>query len=177
MVELGVGEDRDLGIELEQRAVALVGLDHDPLPAPPARAETGPRQLGADHEGRVKAGAAQGVGGHRRGRRLAVRAGDGQAALERRDLGEQIGPVQLAARRHALGILGRDRGRVDDLGAGGHVLGGVADPRLDPVLAQPGRVGRLGAIRAGDPGPERAGDQGQAAHAGAADADEVQLPL
>ena len=62
-------------------------------------------------------GAEQRVRGHRRRRRLAVRAGDGDDALERAS-------ARAAARRggwaraHALGVVGRDRGRDEDVGVG-----------------------------------------------------------
>ena len=55
------------------------------------------------------------------------------------------------------GFSGRDRGRVHDLRAGGDVGGGVADHRLDPVLAQPLGVGGLGAVGAGHLRAERTG--------------------
>ena len=77
---------------------------HSPVPQPAF--EPGRAQLAADDVGGVEAGAAQRVHGHRRGRRLAVGAGDGQAAAQRGDLGEQVGPVKLALGHRALGVLG-----------------------------------------------------------------------
>ena len=99
MVELGVGQHGDVGIELEQRAVGLVGLDHDPLALAPAGVGAGRAQLAADHVGGIEARAAQRVDDHRRGGGLAVGAGHRDAALERGDLGQQVGAVQLAAAR------------------------------------------------------------------------------
>ena len=66
MVELGVGQHRDLGLELQQRAVGLVRLDHDPLARAPAGVDPGGAQLAADDVGRVEPGAAQHVHDHRR---------------------------------------------------------------------------------------------------------------
>ena len=144
MVELGVGQHRDLGPEREQRAVGLVGLDDDPLAAPPAGVDPGVAELAADHVRRIEPAAAQDVHDHRRGRRLAVRAGDRQAAAQRRDLREQLGAVKLASLGGAaLGIVGRHRGRVHDLGARGDVLRPVPEHGLDPVLAQALGVARL----------------------------------
>ena len=168
---------RDLGVELEQRAVGLVGLDHDPLAAPPAGVRSGGAQLAADDVGRVEPAAAQRVDDHRRGRRLAVGPGDGQAAAQRGDLGEQVGAVQLAA---AAPPGARDcrpgpRSSTRPRRRRGRSRRAWPIDRLDPVLAQPLGVARTRprsdpvTVRA-----ERVRDQRQPAHAGAADADEVQ---
>ena len=110
MVELGVGEDRNPAVELEQRAVGLVGLDHQPLPRPPAGVRARRAHLAADQVGRIRAAAAQGVDEHARGRRLAVGAGDGDRRPQPGQLGEQVGAVQLAASRpRARGSPGRSR--------------------------------------------------------------------
>ena len=128
------------GRELEQRAVGLVGLDDEPLPRAPAGVRAGRAHGAADEVARVHPAAAQRVDEHARRRRLAVRAGDGDRRAQARQLAEQLGAVQLAqaalAGRGALGVLGRDRRRDDDLGAVGHVRGVVADGRLDPRRAQ-----------------------------------------
>ena len=105
-----------VGRELEQAAVGLVGLDHEPLPRPPAGVGAGAADLAADQVARVRPGAAQRVHEHARRRRLAVGAGDRDRRLQARELAEQVGAVQLG-RRRALGVVGRDRARVDDLGA------------------------------------------------------------
>ncbi len=179
VVELGVREHGDPRRELQQRAVGLVGLDHEPLPLPPAGVGAGRADLAADQVARVHPAAAQGVHDHARGRRLAVGAADRDRRLQPRELAEQLGAVQLAlaalAGDRPLGVLGRDRARDHDLGALRHVGGVVALGRLDPERAQRREVGRAGrAVGAGDRRAERAGDERQAAHAGAADADEVQ---
>ena len=87
--------------------------------------------------------AAQRVDEHARRRRLAVRAGDGDRRAQPGELAEQLGAVQLAqaalARRGALGVVGRDRGGDDELGAVGHVGGVVAGDRLDPGARAAGR--------------------------------------
>ena len=88
-----------------------------------------------------------------------------------------VGAVQLAARPvRALGVVGGDRARDDDLGAGGDVGRVVADGRLDPGGAQRAAVGRAGgAVGARDARAERVRDEREAAHPGAADPHEVQL--
>ena len=123
----------------------------------------------------AEAAAAQHVHDHRRGRGLPVGAGHGDAATQRRQLSEQIGAVKLPPGGGLpLGIGRRHGGGVDDLGSRRDVRRGVADRRLDPVLAQPVCIGGLGAIGAGHLGAELAGHQRQPAHPGAAHADEVQ---
>ena len=75
----------------------------------------------------------------------------------------------------ALGVLRRDRGRVDDLGAVGHVGCVVAHDGLDAGGAQARGVGgAAGAVGARDLRAELARDQREAAHPCAADAHEVQ---
>ena len=79
MLGIDVGDDGDVGRQLEEGAVALVGLDHHPV----ARAEPGVGAIGVDDaavdDGRIEAGGVE-QRRHQRGRRrLAVRAGDGDA--------------------------------------------------------------------------------------------------
>ena len=130
MVELGVREHGDPRRELQQRAVGLVGLDHEPLPLPPAGVGSGRADLAADQVARVHPAPAQRVHDHARGRRLAVGAADRDRRLQPGQLAEQLGAVQLAlaalAGDRALGVLGRDRAGDHDLGALGHVGGVVA---------------------------------------------------
>jgi hypothetical protein len=85
--------------------------------------------------------------------------------------------MQLADTHPALGVVRGDRGGDHHLGPVGHMRGVVrADDRLDPRGTQRLAVARLGAVRPRHGGPERARDQRQAAHPGAADPDEVQSP-
>ena len=56
----------------------------------------------------------------------------------------------------------------------GDVGGVVADRGLEPGVAQPLQIGGVGAVAAGDRRPEAGADERQAAHPGAADADEVE---
>ena len=96
-----------------------------------------------------------------------------------RELAEQLGAVQLGARARAaraLGVVGRDRRGVDDLGLGRHVGGVVADVHAPPPGAERLEVGRLRAVRAAHAGAQRPRRQRIAAHPGAADPDEVQAP-
>ena len=124
MVELHVGEHRDLHREREHRAVRLVGLDDQPLTGCPVRVGQTTTHRRAHQPAGVAAGSAQDVHQHRRGGRLPVRARHRDGAPQRAQLAQQLRAGPLAqpplARRRALGVLGRDGAGVDDL----HVLAG-----------------------------------------------------
>ena len=81
-------------------------------------------QRAADQVARLRPGAQQRVGDHRGRRGLAVRAGDRDDLLQRRQLTQQLGPRQRA--RDPLRVVGRDRGRDEDVGAVRDVGGVVA---------------------------------------------------
>ena len=98
--------------------------------------------LAADQVARVVR-AAQRVHDHARRRRLAVGAGDAIVGFSAGQLAEQVGAVQLGRAGRALGVVGRDRARVDDLGAVGDVGGVVADRGSIPAA----RSGRRRASR------------------------------
>jgi hypothetical protein len=107
-----------------------------------------------------------------------VGAGDGDRRAQPRQLGEQVGAVQLARRDRTLGVLRADRSRVDDLGALRDVGRVVPDDGLDPRLAQPRRVGgAAGAVGAGHRRAELLRHEREPAHARAADAHEVQAAV
>jgi hypothetical protein len=173
MVELDVGDHGDVDVEGEHRPVGLVGLDHEPVPRPPAGVGAGAADLAADEVARVRPGAAQRVHDHARRRRLAVGAGDRDRGLQAGQLAQQVRAVHLGLA--ALGVGGRDRARVDDLGRFRHVRAVMADRGLDPGRAQRRAEGRAGrAVGAGDARSERMGDDGEAAHPGSADPHKVQ---
>ncbi len=182
VVELHVGDHRQLGRQAQERAIGLVGLHDHPLPRSPCGVGRGRAQLAADEVARIHVTAQQGVGGHGRRRGLPVRPRDRDAALECGELGQQLATVALdqptLASGGQLGVVARDR-------RGEHHLDVVAGGQIDRVMADrrghPGRphalqVGRLPPIAAGHPRAQGVGDQGQAAHARPADPDEVQAP-
>jgi hypothetical protein len=168
------GDDRR---QAQEAAVELVRLGDEVVAAAEARAGAEQAQAAADDHSRIEAR----VGQHRPdqggGRGLAVGAGDGDAVLEPHQLAEHLGAADhgdaAAARLAHLGVLRRDRrgdhhqldafevvGRVPLEDHGAQLLeplGGLAEhligaAHLEVVLEQ---------------------DLGDAAHAGAADADEV----
>ena len=122
-----VGDDREDGRELEERAVAFVGFHHQEIAVAHARVGAAHgAHAAAHHHGGVEAGVIQDGGGHGGGGGFAVAAGDGDAVLEAHQLGQQ-----LAARDHRdlqaagfldFGVLFVDRG-TDHQGAGSGDVG------------------------------------------------------
>ena len=111
---LGVdrGDHGDRRRELEERAVGLVGLGHQVLALPEPRVGAEARHAPADDDGRVEAALGEHGADHRRGRRLAVRAGDRDAVLEPHQLGQHLGARDhgdlRAARAACTSTLSRD---------------------------------------------------------------------
>ena len=148
---------------------------HSPLPrrafAPAASS------LSADDEGRIQPAFAQHAGEQRRRRGLAVRAGHGDAAAEAHQLGEHFRARHdrdaLRARLDQFGVVGLDRaGHHDAIGAD-DVRRGVAAMDAGAQRRQPARGRVVGVVGAGHLVAERAQHFGDAAHADAADADEM----
>ena len=86
-------------------------------------------------------------------------ARDRQQPALRAELGQQLAAVDHASDRapgpDQLRVVVRNRGRDDHLRVGGHVLGVVAELRVDPGRAEPLQVGGLGPVGAGHLGAER----------------------
>ena len=128
VVEVDVREHGDRGSSrsIDRSASSPSVTSH---PSPGARVAAELRHLGAEDEGRVAAELLQAVGDHRRRRRLPVRAPDDDRRPRRDDLGQELAAVQHTRGGRDLGIVERHRGRVDDLGAGRHVLGPLLPDR------------------------------------------------
>ena len=119
MVRVDGGDDRDLRVQAVERAVELIGLGHYDVVV--VHEEVGAVVAGdAAEEGRTAFAAfREDMGGQGRCRRLAVGAGDGEAALALRDLSEGEGALD-----HAVAFLAHeiqltelvDGGRIDDEG-------------------------------------------------------------
>ena len=177
MLGIDIGDDGDVGRQLQEGAVGFVGLDHHPFAgAEPRIGAIGVDDAAIDHGGIEAAGVEQ-RRDHRCRRGLAVGAGDGDAAFQPHQLGQHLGAAHhrqpLRARGDELRIVGLDgRGDDDDLGAV-QILGRVADRDFHALVAQPldvGAVGLIGALHAIAEIDQHLGD---AAHADAADADEM----
>ena len=177
MLRVDVGDDGDVGGKLEEGPVGFVGLDHHPVAgAQPGVGAVGIDDTAVDHGGIEAAGVDQ-RGDERGGRGLAVRPCDGNAALEPHQLGQHLG---AAHDRQALGTCGNELRVVAlDRGRHHHHLGiaerggGMADGNLGAFLAQAFDVGAVGSVRTLHGVAEVDEHLGDAAHADAADPDEV----
>ena len=180
VVGLDVGHDGGVAGQLEERAVALVGLDHQQVALVPDRPGADLVDVAADDERRPQPGLDQHEGQHRRGRGLAVGAGHRHAAAGGGDGGQGLGPAQHGdlplLGGHDLGVAGRDGGRDGDRVEVGRQVGRVvAHGHRDAQGPQPLEAGRLLEVAARHlvaHGGEHGGD---GAHAGPADADHVHL--
>ena len=76
--------------EPQERAVALVGLGDEEIARAEPRVRAERVHLAADDDGGIEARGAEDGRDERRRRRLAVRAGDGDAVLHAHQLGEHL---------------------------------------------------------------------------------------
>ena len=178
MLRIDVGDHGDGRVQLGERTVALVGLDNHPLAAAKAGiASPSGDDAAIDHR-RIDAGAVQ-QGRHQRGgRRLAMCAGNGHRPAKPHQLAKHFGAVhdwdEPLARGHDFGIVGLDRGRDHHDRGIGHILGGLAADDLDALVAKAAHIGVFRAVASLHLIAELEQDFGDAAHADAADAGEMQ---
>ena len=129
----------------------------------------------------TKVGSMPALGQHAGGQRgrggLAVRAGDGDAALEAHQLGQHLRARHdrdaLRARFHQFRVVRLDRAGHHDAVGAEHVGRGVAALHVDAERGQATRDRVVGLVGTGHLVAQRAQHFGDAAHADAADADEV----
>src|SRR5712671_4796088 len=140
MFGIDVGDDCDIGGQLEERAVGFIGLDHHPV----AGAEPRIGAIGLDNaaidDGRIEIAGIEQQGDQRRGGGLAVRARNGHAALEPHQFGQHLGAPHdrqaLRAGSSEFRIVTLD-GRRDDHHVGALDVGGrMTDRHLDALVAQ-----------------------------------------
>ena len=172
-----VGDDGDVGRQLEEGAVGLVGLHHHPVAgAEPRVGAVGVDDAAVDH-GRIEARGIEQRRHQRGGRGLAVGAGDGDAAFQPHQLGQHLGAPHhrqpLLARGDKFGIVALDRRRHHQHLGAVDVGGLVTDEDLGALVAQPLDVGVVGGVGALHRVAEIDQHLGDAAHADAADADEM----
>jgi hypothetical protein len=172
-----VGDDGDGRRQAVERAVRFVGLDHCPVAlAQPRVRAVGVDDAAVDHR-RIEPARVQQRRHQRRRRGLAVGAGDRDGALQAHDLGQHLRAVDhrqaAAAGLDQFGVVLLDRGRDDDDAGGAQVLGAVALVDGDAQPFQPLGDLRAAGIRALDGMTEAGEDLGDARHADAADADEM----
>ncbi len=178
MIGFDVGENGAEQREFEMGAIALVGLDDQPLAVGPLRSGAEVGDVAADDEARTHPGLREDQHQHRGGRGLAVGAGHSERPCPRTDRREHAGAAQhghpggsgLVEFDVPFGDRGRCGHRVDAVDEGAvvtdvHLDAGGADPfehRVVPEVGPRHHVPHLG---------ERDGDR---AHARTADADDVE---
>ena len=177
VVGLDVGDHRDLRTELDEGAIALVGLDHEPVSAVPHRATADLVELTTDDERRAQLGLHQHEGQHRRRGGLAVGAGDGDRAPGGGDGGEDLrspqhGDASFDGRPH-LGVRRCDGGRHGHRVDVADVRRSMADLDVDAEHPKSLEADRCLEVAARDLMPHGGQDAGDGAHAGAADPDDV----
>jgi hypothetical protein len=97
VVEVDVGEHRDLRPQQLERTIGLVAFRHEPsLPRPCVAAEL--RDLPSDEKGRIETKPVQNEGNHRRRRGLAVGARDDDRASQLHELREELSSLLDDAR-------------------------------------------------------------------------------
>ena len=140
VIELQVGDHRDLRAQLQEACVALVGLGDDPIALSPAgvgglAARSSAEQLTAEEEGGVGADAAQRPDAHRGRRRLAVGSRHGQQPALRAELGEELATMHhglpALTRPDQLRVVLRNSGRNDHLRVRWDLVRVVSEVRLD----------------------------------------------
>ena len=177
MLAVNVGDDGEDGRELEERAVAFVGLGDQVLRFAEAGVGAHGIHASADHDGGIEAAGGKHGGDHRGGGGLAVHAGDRDAVLQAHQFGEHLGARNdgnvRGAGRGDFGIVGANRRADDNHFGAGDVVGAVAfeDDRAERGQTLGDRRGLQ--VGAGNLVAEVEQDLGNAAHADAADADEV----
>ena len=176
-IEIGHhGQDRR---ELEERAVALVGLGHEILRGAKSRVRAKRVHPPAHHHRGIEPACTQHRGHHRRGGGFAVHAGNGDAVFEPHQLGQHLRTLNhgnLARLRLQHFWVFRVHCRAgDDHRRPGHVGRVVPFVNRRAQLRQPVSDGAALQIRAGNLHAQVEQDFGNAAHADAADTDEVRV--
>ena len=91
MLGIDIGDDGDVGRQLQEGAVGFVGLHHHPVAgAEPRVGAVGVDDAAVDH-GRIEVAGVEQRRDQRGGRGLAVGAGDGDAAFQPHQFGQHLG--------------------------------------------------------------------------------------
>ena len=179
VVFVDVRHDRDHGREIQEGRVRLVGLGDKKLARPEPRVGARAVEAAADHEGGIEPARRQERGDERRGRRLSVGARDRDAAAQTHQFGEHHGArhdgnAEFARGGH-FGIVGL-HGRGNDDGVRPlDVAFVVSVGDAGAELLQALRHGASRKVGSAHDVTEIEQHLGDAAHAAAADADEMQV--
>ena len=179
MVGVDIGHHRHHRREMQKRSIRFVGLGHNIFAAPQAGVGAGGGEFAADYKSGIHAGRCQNRGGEAGGGGFAVGAGYGDAVAET----HQFGQHQRARnhrnfarlRRHHFGVVFFHGGGSHHHIGIGHMLGGVAGIHFYAQIAQMACYRALRLIRAGHLEAQIVQHFGNAAHARAADADEMNV--
>ena len=180
VIGVDVRHQGDGGVVEQERTVRFVGLDHEQLPRAGGRAHAEGAEHAAVDEARIGSEPQQRRDDHRRRGGLAVGARHRDQAVPLGQPGQRDGTVQHGEaggpRREVFRVVFRD-GAGDHDGVGTeNVLGRVTDRHADAF--RPERADGVGVpdVRPADRDACRDEKVGDAAHSGAADADEVDPP-
>jgi hypothetical protein len=180
VLAIDVRDQRQRRRQLEERPVAFIRLDDHRLAPSEPRVAAERAQPAANHRGWIEAGAFQDQRDHRRGRGLAMGAGDGDPVAQAHQLGEHLGARNhgnaAAPRLDDFRIRRGDRRRHHDHVGGADVCGVVPEMYSHAELCQPLRHVRFPGVRTRYLVPEIGEQLGDAAHADASDTDEVHPP-
>src|SRR5271165_2332847 len=172
-----VGDNGENGRQLQEGAVALVGLRDEVLRLAEAGVRSHRIDPAAHNYGGVKTSGGQHGGDHGCGRGLAVHTGNGDSILEAHELGEHFCALDdgdfSTAGFDDLRVALVDGGACDDDSRADNVGGGVALEDGRAERRQPFGDGGVAQARATDGITEVEEDLGDTAHADAADSDEV----
>jgi hypothetical protein len=176
MVGLDVVHHRDGGIEREEGLIVLIRLDHEEAVAGHPRVASPGTHPPAGDAGGIESCGGERLGGHHRGGRLAVGAGDGHGARALDQRGQRHLPRNHRhaglARPGQLGMSRGHRGRHHQRAGAVHVRRIVPPQDRDAKRAEIGRAGGIG-VAAAHPNPATGRDQRKRAHAGPTDPDKV----
>ena len=179
VIGVDVGDDRDHRRQEEEGRVGLVSFGHQKVARTEARVGAGGIQTSADDEGRVHGAFGQNRRHEAGRRRLAVRAGDGDALLQTHQLGEHLRARHQRhfpfARRHDFGVVGLDCcGNHHRVGLA-DILGGVPGVDADALRRQAARRCTFRQIGTAHGESQVRQHFGDSAHADATDSDEVNV--
>ena len=177
MIRLDIGDDHPVGIELHERPVTLVGLDHQEWTLPDRSPGAQIAKVATHDERWVEAGAAERGGQHRRGGGLAMRSGHGNRLPRSGDRSQDLSPAQnrdsLSTSLDELGVVGRYRCGVGDDLSFSDVFGTMTDRNRGATIDQAVQGRRPRQIRAGHQVARSDQDLGDGAHAGPTDPEDV----